>query len=1105
MIRKISVVILEVIAALLVLSAVLAGIAIWRLSSGPVQLDFLTPYVEEAFADPDREIQLDVDTTVLVWLPKERAIAIQVANVRLLDSTERVIAAIPLMGIDLDAGALVRGSVVPTGVDIIGPELKLVRAEDGHFEIDDTLDSGDDENGQSFGEALPEILDNLMAEREAGHPLAYFNQLQIVGAKMQIDDRKLGMVFEVPYADISIRRDKLGLQGDIALTVDIASEEAILNGAFVYDSELQVVDLAFQISGINPPTLAQLDPALSALETVEIPLAASVATSVNVLGEFGRSRFEISGGSGTIEIPDLKVPQLPVQGLFVKGSYSRSNQKLTVDNAAINFGIEGEKGPQLSVAGSVSGLDGDMQVLAGVKAVEVPVDDLALYWPEPMATDAREWVTDNIKTGIAEEAVVKAVLDIPAGDFDQAKLVSLDGSMRYRDLDVHYLRPLPPVQGVAGTAKVRADGLSLFTEGGKLEDMSVLPSTIEITGLDIEEEHIAIQTAVEGPVNTALSILNSENLRLIDELGIKPEETSGNAAVAVDFAFLLLKDLKFKDMSIDASAEIKEARIGKIYNGHDATDGDLKLNVTREGMHVTGPLLLADIPMTVDWKEQFGSEVTVRTNLKADIPRIEPDGLSKLGIPVSDYLEGPVSLSLALENKVDDTGVVQIAANLQDALLKIEDLNYFKQPSDPGQIQAIVSLVDGEAVHINSFNLEANDFAATGELSLTEGKIAQANLDQFQLGKSLLTDVQADLSADKPSIVIGGGVLDAEWFIGEGGGEDNATGEIGETKGDPDAAGEEQNGDATKVEDDTVPEEAKQTAPISVIAENLDAIYMAEERFFRNASLWLDKEPEGWKRMQFSGEIPKELWYAEGAKATPETENVKRTFSMAYQPLEDGRQGLNITANDFGAMLRALDVLDTVQGGSLQISGIAENYHSESLLKGNIEARGLRLVKAPTLAKMLAFASLTGPVTTLTTEGIAFNELKGDFTLQNGLLRSDLIKLYSSSIGLTAKGEVDTNRKLVAANGTIVPAYTINRIIGGIPILGDILTGGDGQGIVAFNYSLSGDLEEPEVSINPLSGLAPGFLRNIFGNTTPTTEKDPKKKKEILDEPKPEK
>ncbi|MEH6630982.1 MAG: AsmA-like C-terminal domain-containing protein [Halopseudomonas aestusnigri] len=1095
MIRKSSLFILELIAALLVISAVLAGIAVWRLSSGPVQIDFLTPYVEEAFVDLEQGMRLDVATTMLVWVPKERAIAVQVEQVKIVDSEDNVIAAVPLMGIDFDVGALLRGKIVPTGVDVIGPRLYLVRAEDGHFEIVNDPSDDSSADGPSFGDVLPEILDGLMKDRDVGHPLAYLNQLEIVGAKLVIDDKKLGLIYNVPYADINIRRDQLGLKGELDFLVDIAKEEAILNGAFVYDSSLQIIDLAFQLSGLKPSTLAKLDPSLSELSTIDIPLAASVATSLDLSGEFGRSRFEVSGGSGTIEIPSQNVPKLPVQGLFLKGSYSKANQKLTLDNAAINFGLEGEKGPQLSVAGSISGLEGDMQILAGVKAVEVPLDDLSLYWPEGMATDAREWVTENIKTGIGNEAVVKVVLDVPDGDFEKAKLVSLKGSMKYTDLDVHYLRPLPPVTKVSGTAEVRSDGLTLFTEGGILEDMSVLPSTIEITGLDVEDEKIAIQTAVEGPVNTALAILNSENLKLVDELGIDPEETSGDAAIAVDFDFLLLKDLKFEDISIDASAEIKKARIGKIYNGLDATEGDLVLNVTGKGMHVTGPLLLAGVPLTIDWNENFGSDVTIRTELKAEIARIQPDGLEKLGIPVSDYISGPVSLSLALENRTDNTGTVQLATNLQDAVLKLEELDYQKEAGVPGQLQAVVTLQGGEAVKINNFDLEANDLAVTGQLELNEKGISRAFLDQLQLGNSLLTDVKLDLINDKPVVIIGGGVLDATRFIGDD--------KIAEAQTQPDESTTTtavENGNAIVPE--VVPEpEAKTTAPITVIAENLDAIYMGEQRFFRNASLWIDKEAEGWKRIQFSGEIPKELWHAEGVKGTEETDNVTRTFAMAYQPLEDGRQGLSITANDFGAMLRALDVLDTVEGGSLQINGVAADYRTETILNGSMEARGLRLVKAPTLGKMLAFASLTGPVTTLTTEGIAFNELKGDFTLQNGLLRSDLIRLYSSSIGLTGKGEIDTNRNILAVDGTIVPAYTINRILGGIPLIGNLLTGGEGEGIVAFNYSLKGNLEEPEVSINPLSGLAPGFLRNIFGNATPTTEgqtsgeDEPQKKK----------
>ncbi|WP_020592753.1 AsmA-like C-terminal domain-containing protein [Kiloniella laminariae] len=1085
MIRKTSLFFLEALAALLVLSAVMVGILIWRLSSGPVTLDFLTPYVEEAFVDEEKGLRLDVATTQLAWLPKERAVALQVERVRILDETDRAIAAIPLMGIDLNVGALARGKVVPTGVKIIGPRLNLVRDLDGRIEIGSDRASADTSIAEPrFGDVLPDALKNLMAERTEGHPLAYLDQLQILRARIRVQDKKLGLVFTVPNADMTIRRDKLGLSGELDFLVDVAEEKATLNGAFVYDKDLQIVDLAFQVTGIRPTTLAKLDSGLADLSEVDIPLAASVSTSLNLAGEFGRSHFEISGGPGSIALASLSVPKLPVQGMFLKGSYSKESQKLVVDNAAINFGEEGVPGPQLSVAGSVSGLDSDMQILAGVRAVAVPVDDLALYWPEIMATDAREWVTENIKTGLAEEAVIKAVLEIPEGNFDNAKLVSLDGSMKYRDLDVHYLRPLPPVRQVSGTADIRADGLTLFADGGVIEDMSVLPSTITVSGLDVANESISIQTAVEGPVRTALEILNSENLRLVDELNIDPQETAGDAAVAVDFDFLLLKDLKLKDITIDVSAAVKNARIGKIYDGLDVTEGDLKLKVTGKGMEVTGPVKLAAIPVNIAWDENFGSNPKVRTKLKADFASIDPEGLSKLGIPVTDYLAGPVSLSLALENRPDGNGVVQLAANLKDAKLNLEGLAFEKPEGTAGNFKAVVILQDGKAVKINSFDLAAGELELKeGRAELNDGKVREAFVRQFQLEKTLLSDVAVILDDEKPEITIGGGVLDTTRFIG-GDKEPEVAKATDTVTPDP---GIEQVVPSVPVTDPLQEESVK---PIRVTAQQLDAMYMGDKRFFRNVSLVVDRESDGLKHLQFTGEVPEELWHVPDSKVLDPENKVKRTARIDYLPLESGRQGLRAESNDFGAMLRALDVLDTVEGGSLTITGDAESYRSADLLSGKLDVQKLRLVKAPVLAKMLSVASLTGPVTALSTEGIAFDELVGDFTVQNGLLRSDLIKLYSSSIGLTAKGEVDTNRDIVAARGTIVPAYTINRILGGIPLLGTLLTGGEGEGIVAFNYSLDGTLENPKVSINPLSGLTPGFLRNIFGTATPTTEKE---------------
>ena len=39
----------------------------------------------------------------------------------------------------------------------------------------------------------------------------------------------------------------------------------------------------------------------------------------------------------------------------------------------------------------------------------------------------------------------------------------------------------------------------------------------------------------------------------------------------------------------------------------------------------------------------------------------------------------------------------------------------------------------------------------------------------------------------------------------------------------------------------------------------------------------------------------------------------------------------------------------------------------------------------------------------------------------------------------------------------------------------------EGGGIFAVTYRLDGALDEPDLSVNPLSILAPGFLRGLFG------------------------
>ena len=179
-------------------------------------------------------------------------------------------------------------------------------------------------------------------------------------------------------------------------------------------------------------------------------------------------------------------------------------------------------------------------------------------------------------------------------------------------------------------------------------------------------------------------------------------------------------------------------------------------------------------------------------------------------------------------------------------------------------------------------------------------------------------------------------------------------------------------------------------------------------------------------------------------------------------------------------MLRALDWVSTIEGGQVEVRGHSPAPLPKGPLEASIEAVNYRLVEAPLLARLLSAALLTGIGDLLSGEGIGFNRLTGDFVLEDGVMRTDLLRAYGPGLGITVKGDADFENDKLDVGGTLVPAYTVNQILGAIPILGPILTGGEGGGVIGVVYSIQGPLDDPEISVNPLSALAPGFLRGLF-------------------------
>jgi hypothetical protein len=76
---------------------------------------------------------------------------------------------------------------------------------------------------------------------------------------------------------------------------------------------------------------------------------------------------------------------------------------------------------------------------------------------------------------------------------------------------------------------------------------------------------------------------------------------------------------------------------------------------------------------------------------------------------------------------------------------------------------------------------------------------------------------------------------------------------------------------------------------------------------------------------------------------------------------------------------------------------------------------------------------------------------------------------------------LDLPKDRVDISGTFVPAYALNNAFAQLPLIGPILGGGRNEGLFGVTFRITGQASAPTLNVNPLSAIAPGFLRKIFG------------------------
>ena len=127
--------------------------------------------------------------------------------------------------------------------------------------------------------------------------------------------------------------------------------------------------------------------------------------------------------------------------------------------------------------------------------------------------------------------------------------------------------------------------------------------------------------------------------------------------------------------------------------------------------------------------------------------------------------------------------------------------------------------------------------------------------------------------------------------------------------------------------------------------------------------------------------------------------------------------------------------------------------------------------------KLLSLLSPTA-VTELLHSSLDFTEIFVRTLYKNHTLFLTKGVAKGLNLGGFLSGKIDTQQGTLLLNGGLVPAYVLNTVFSGIPIIGDLL--GHEKGIISSQFTITGTFEEPHFLVNPLSVFGVGGLKALF-------------------------
>ena len=197
--------------------------------------------------------------------------------------------------------------------------------------------------------------------------------------------------------------------------------------------------------------------------------------------------------------------------------------------------------------------------------------------------------------------------------------------------------------------------------------------------------------------------------------------------------------------------------------------------------------------------------------------------------------------------------------------------------------------------------------------------------------------------------------------------------------------------------------------------------------------------------------------------------------------LRNGRNIINMETNDAGALCRFTDTYPRIVGGQLWVT-MEPPTADQAPREGQLNVRQFTVRGEPALARFAAGEQAnygTAGRASAGNQDVNFTRLRVNFTRAPGKLAVRDGVVWGPTMGATLDGIIDHMHDTVRVHGTFVPLYGLNNMFVHLPLVGPII-GGENEGLLGVTYEVVGTPHAPELRVNPMSTLALGPLRRLF-------------------------